>query len=147
MSNRGRMILAGMAAIGLLAVVAVGPTTATAKSLASAMKSLTVHGDAGGCCYDPCIKYVARHKHHSVCCGCGCKPLTEVTLDVPDPATCDCSVEVSVCVPACCEGDPCVTSRCGVLGRRIVWYEWDCGFKARVVFNKHNEITVTSFGA
>jgi hypothetical protein len=73
--------------------------------------------------------------------------LNEVVLVVADPATCDCAVEVPLCIPACCEGEPCVTSRCGVLGRRIVWYEWKCGFKARVVFTKHNEINVTSFGA
>ena len=145
MTSRGRWILAGVAALGLLAAVAMVPAPAGAASLAKAVNSLTVHG--GTCCYDPCITYKARHQRHSVCCNCGCQPQTKVTLTVADPATCDCSVEVPICIPACCEGDPCVTSRCGALGRRIVWYEWKCGFKARVVFNKHNEITVTSFGA
>jgi hypothetical protein len=50
-----------------------------------------------------------------------------------NPADC-CLYEIPLCVPACCEGEPTVTSGCGLLGRGVVEYCWPCGFSATVKF-------------
>jgi hypothetical protein len=39
-----------------------------------------------------------------------------------------------MCIPACCVGDPKVASRRGILGRGVVEYRWECGFRAIVKF-------------
>lgn len=70
----------------------------------------------------------------------------KVALEVPDPACCKYLVEVPVCIPACCTDVPKMHSRCGVLGRRIVVYDWCCGYKVRVVFNRCNDVVVHSYG-
>lgn len=70
----------------------------------------------------------------------------KIALAVPDPACCKYVVEVPVCIPCCCTDVPKVHSRCGVLGRRIVVYDWCCGYKVRVVFNRCNDVVVHSYG-
>ena len=94
------------------------------------------------CCYKPCIKYFYLGCRR-VCCECG--PPVKAVLKVKDPCCC-CYVNVPVCLPVCCKGKPCVTSRCGLLGRGIVNYSWECGFKIRVVTTASGDIRVTSFG-
>ena len=106
----------------------------------------------GKCCYNPCIKYhYKRSRKH--CCARGCKELKfdKINVEVPDPASCGCCVvEVPICVPTCCKGKPCVKDRCGMFGRGVVWYEWCCGYRVRVVFSgkecKGRNISVTYFG-
>jgi len=53
------------------------------------------------CCPDPCIVY--RHCGPKLCCN--CDPPKEIVLKVKDPCT-GCVVEVPICLPACCEGEP-----------------------------------------
>ena len=93
-------------------------------------------------------QYCVSYRHHptlkKICCGC-CQPI-EVVLHVVDPACCTSSVDVTVCVPGCCLDAPTVDGRCGILGRRIVTYQWSNGFKVRAVFNAHNDVVVHSYG-
>jgi hypothetical protein len=91
------------------------------------------------CCYNPCIKYVDVSR----CCDDG--PTIQTVLLVKDPATC-CMVEVPVCLPACCAGEPCVDSKCGVLGNGKIFYTWPSGYEVKVVINKRGNITVIYLG-
>jgi hypothetical protein len=93
------------------------------------------------CCPKPCITY--RHRGPKLCCG--CEPGVPTVLLVKDPCTC-CEVEVPVCLPACCQGEPTVCSGVGFLGRDIVDYEWCCGFSVRVVFKHSGDLLVTTWG-
>jgi hypothetical protein len=95
------------------------------------------------CCYEPCISYCYRHCRR-VCCD--CRPPVKAVLKVVDPRCC-CYLDVPVCLPACCEGEPCITSRCALFGRSIVEYSWCCGVKVRMVIAKCGDVRVTYFGA
>ena len=94
------------------------------------------------CCPPPCIKY--RHRGPKLCCG-PCKPGKPIVLTVINPATC-CEVEVPVCLPACCEGEPTVCTGQGFLCRDIVEYQWCCGFYVRVAFKHCGDLVVTTWG-
>lgn len=94
------------------------------------------------CSYNPCIKYVEACRYRK-CCECG--PKVQTVLQVKDPCTC-CIVEVPVCIPACCTGEPCVDSKCGLLGNGKVFYRWCCGFEVKVVLTKCGDITVVYLG-
>ena len=98
---------------------------------------------AAGVC-QPCIRY-RHHRGCNTCCE--CQPPLNVLLEVKDPGCCGCAVEVPVCIPSCCTGAPCVSSRCGLLGRGIVEYCWDCGYRVRVVFDRHGDLTVHTYGS
>jgi hypothetical protein len=91
------------------------------------------------CCYKPCITY---HEAgcRSKCCASG--PKIQMILRVQDPKSC-CTVDVPVCVPACCTGTPCVSTRCALFCRGVVWYDWDCGFSVKVVFKHSGDLAVT----
>ncbi|MEX0936374.1 MAG: hypothetical protein WDZ59_00830 [Pirellulales bacterium] len=145
-----RAVLTGSVVLGVLAILSAGNSPADAANLRAELAKLKAHGGPCDCCttpvcqYNPCIKYVNRRGHHGTCCDSA--PPQNVVMVVEDPATCGCAVEVPMCIPACCVGEPVVDSRCGILGRRIVNYEWCCGFRARVVFTHCNDIRVTYFG-
>jgi hypothetical protein len=94
------------------------------------------------CCPAPCITY--HHRRHRKACYDPCQGMASMVLAVKDPCCC-CNVDVPVCVPACCTDVPCVNSRCGLFGRGIVEYSWDCGFRVQIVFNKHGKVRVTYF--
>lgn len=94
------------------------------------------------CCPKPCIKY--RHCGPKLCCG-PCKPPKPIVLAVKDPCT-GCEVEVPVCLPACCEGEPTVCCGKGFLCRDIVEYEWCCGYYVRVAFKRCGDLVVTTHG-
>lgn len=95
------------------------------------------------CCPKPCIIY--HHRGPKLCCG-SCDAPVETILKVKDPCT-GCEVEVPVCLPACCKGEPTVCCGVGFLGRDIVDYEWCCGFSVRVAFKKHSgDLIVTTWG-
>lgn len=88
---------------------------------------------------------VLCYKQHPGC-GCydSCKRM-ELMLQMKDPCTC-CLVEVPVCIPACCTTAPTVCCHKGFLHRQVVEYSWSCGFKLKVIFNKHGSAVVHYFG-
>ena len=87
----------------------------------------------------PCIDY---RTHHSAKKLLRCNPQVKVVMVAQNPADC-CLYEVPLCIPCCCEGEPCVTSECGILGRGIVTYTWPCcGFEAKVVIKDCGDVTV-----
>ncbi|PQO47035.1 hypothetical protein [Blastopirellula marina] len=96
------------------------------------------------CCYEPCFRY-KTHRLAKKACPCDCCGPTEAILQVTDPR-CNCYVDVPVCIPSCCEGVPCIESRCGLFNRGIVEYEWCCGFKVKVVFKNHGKVDVHYYG-
>lgn len=89
--------------------------------------------------YKPIVHY--RVKGHCPPC-CAAKAPVETTLLVKDPAACDCYAEIPVCLPCCCVGEVRVCNRDGILGRRRVDYEWDCGFKISVLFRARGDVVV-----
>ena len=99
------------------------------------------------CCpTNPCIKY--RHKHackHKCAQGCCEEPTYETVLCVTSPET-GCAVNVPVCLPACCQGCPCETSRCTLLGCGQVRYDYACGCSVIVRFQKCGDILVVYHG-
>jgi hypothetical protein len=95
------------------------------------------------CPTNPCIKY--RHKHackHKHCAkGCCGEPTYQTVLTPTSPETCQ-TVQVPVCLPACCQGCPCETSRCTLLGCGQVRYDYCCGCSVIVRFQKCGDILV-----
>jgi hypothetical protein len=88
--------------------------------------------------YKPCVTY----------CGgfCTCGPKASQVLMVKDPCDCCCEIaEIPVCLPACCT-KPCVNSRCGLFGRGIVTYEYDCGACVTIVFRRCGDVVVKYSG-
>jgi len=99
------------------------------------------------CCpSNPCIKYRHKHAHkHKHDCGCCPEPTYETVLTPTSPETC-CTVNVPVCLPACCQGCPCEASRCTLFGCGQVRYDYACGCSVIVRFQKHGDILVTYVG-
>ncbi len=95
------------------------------------------------CCPQPCITYLYRGCR-KVCCG--CEPPVKTTLKVVNPCTC-CTVEIPVCLPACCEGCPQISSRPGLLCQSVVHYDWCCGFSVTVRFDRCGDAVVIYRGA
>jgi hypothetical protein len=120
----------------------VRPSEAQAASLTKSRGDHAAEPCAEPDCYQPCIKY--RHCGPKLCCG-SCEAPKPIVLKVKDPCTC-CEVEVPVCLPACCEGEPTVCTGKGFLCRDIVEYEWCCGFYVRVAFKKCGDLVVTTRG-
>jgi hypothetical protein len=97
----------------------------------------------GNCC--PCIEY-RHHGRPICCCDCNAPPEIKTVLQVKNPATC-CVVPIPICLPGCCTGEPCVSSRCGILGRGIVRYDYCCGVKIIVTFRACGDIVVSYWHA
>jgi hypothetical protein len=68
-------------------------------------------------------------------------------LLVKDPCVYGCYVQVPVCLPVCCTGEPDVDCKRGLLGRDIVEYEWCCGYRVKIVFDRRGDVTVHTFGS
>ena len=102
---------------------------------------------AVSCCpTNPCIKYHHKHAHrHKHAGGCCPEPTYETVLTPTSPET-GCTVNVPVCLPACCQGCPCESSRCTVFGCGQVRYDYACGYSVVVRFQKHGDILVTYHG-
>lgn len=82
------------------------------------------------------------------CCQpcCDNRPPVKTVLHVVNPLTC-CTVDVPVCLPACCEGEPTVCSRCGIiLCRSVVTYDWCCGYRVIVRFRACGDVVVAYRG-
>ena len=101
------------------------------------------------CCPAPCITYKHHHglfhhkKHrHGGCCP---EPTYETVLHVTSPETC-CTVDVPVCLPACCDGCPVEHSRCTLFGCGEVCYDYCCGVSVKVRFKKCGDVCVTYCG-
>jgi len=102
------------------------------------------HRLAAGC--DPCIRYRHKHAHrHRHARGCCPEPTFETVLNPVSPETCR-AVAVPVCLPACCQGCPCETSRCTLFGCGQVRYDYACGVSVIVRFKKCGDICVTYVG-
>ncbi|HZZ27815.1 MAG TPA: hypothetical protein VFE46_07375 [Pirellulales bacterium] len=84
--------------------------------------------------YKPCITYRG-------CCDC-CGPKVSQVLKVKDPGDCCCNslAEIPVCLPACCK-NPCVSCKCGLLGRGVVTYSYDCCC-VTVIFTRCGDVIV-----
>ncbi|MFO0789940.1 MAG: hypothetical protein U0805_10820 [Pirellulales bacterium] len=57
----------------------------------------------------------------------------KIVMATQDPAD-GCYYGIPLCIPACCVGEPNVSSDRGLLGRGKVEYCWPCGFRAIVKF-------------
>jgi hypothetical protein len=62
-----------------------------------------------------------------------CEETIELLMVTRNPAD-GCLYEIPLCLPACCVGEPSVEERCGLGGRGVVEYCWECGFSATVKF-------------
>src|SRR5262249_7855384 len=90
--------------------------------------------------YKPCVTYRG-------CLDC-CGAKVSQVLMVKDPCDCSCKpcmAEIPVCLPACCK-KPCVNCKCGLLGRGIVTYSYDCGVCVTVVFRNCGDVVVVYRG-
>jgi len=112
-----------MIAVRLLAVIAVMAAVQTGTSDQAKAGVLRRHASlSGGACCDPCCQ---------VCCA----PPKTICVTACNPCTC-CPVKIKLCVPACCDGCPAVSSRRTLIGAGLVRYDWCCGFSAIVRFNR-----------
>jgi len=57
----------------------------------------------------------------------------QLVMVTQDPAD-GCCYEIPMCIPACCTGEPKISSGRGIFGRGVVEYCWQCGFRAKVKF-------------
>lgn len=71
----------------------------------------------------------------------GCCPKVTMVLEVCHPCN-GCIIPVEVCLPACCEGEPKVTSRGTLIGCGLTKYTWCCGRSVTIRFWKGNKVTV-----
>jgi hypothetical protein len=143
-----RVLLAALS-LGFLVVLAqaspaaargIGPVKAQLTSLsAAAVEELAA--PQPDCCPKPCVTY--RHRGPKLCCD--CKPGVPTVLKVKDPCSC-CETEISVCLPACCTGEPTMSCGSGLFCRDVVCYEWCCGFSVRVTFKHCGDLIVTTWG-
>ena len=99
------------------------------------------------CCpTNPCIKYHHKHAHrHKHARGCCPEPTYETVLEACSPET-GRMVAIPVCLPACCDGCPCQTSRATLLGCGLVRWDYACGVSVTARFTKHGDIIVTYIG-
>jgi hypothetical protein len=141
------LVALGFAALALLAQAAPAEARLIAKSERTSLATATTAslGDCCApkptCCPEPCIVY--RHCGPKLCCG--CDPPKEITLKVKNPCT-GCEVDVPVCLPACCEGEPTVCCGTGLFCRDVVDFEWCCGFRVKVVFRHCGDLLVKTWG-
>lgn len=87
-------------------------------------------------CCDPCIDYRDRS------CIPACERTVKTALCVHDPCAC-CDIQVPVCLPCCCTGEPTVCCRNGLFGRYIVRYDWCCGCSVQVTILRCGDVVVT----
>jgi hypothetical protein len=123
--------------LGLLAVLAALTLTSAAPNSAEGALRRAARLDAcGDACCDPCINY------RDISCVAPCKRTVKTSLCVTDPCTC-CKIDVPVCLPCCCEGEPTVCCRNGLFGRHIVRYDWCCGCSVQVTILRCGDVLVT----
>lgn len=59
----------------------------------------------------------------------------QVVMVAQNPAD-GCHYEIPMCIPGCCVGEPKVSGGRGLLGRGVVEFCWECGFRAQVKFRQ-----------
>jgi len=57
----------------------------------------------------------------------------KIVMVTQNPAD-GCYYEIPLCIPGCCVGEPRMSGGRGLLGRGVVEYCWECGFRAEVKF-------------
>jgi len=72
-------------------------------------------------------------------------PMQQVMLDVCHPKT-GCTVHVPVCIPACCQGAPCVRCQRCLIGPGKVVFTWCCGYEVTVRFTCCGDYKVSTRG-
>lgn len=132
------LVASSASAAGLLAKP-VAARLASANKAAATQDNCTAQTPAA---CQPCIVY--RHHGPKLCCDNCAAPIPTI-IKVKDPCSC-CEVDVQVCLPACCSGDPTVCCGTGFLGRNVVEYEWCCGYSVRVAFRHCGDVLVTTWG-
>jgi hypothetical protein len=65
----------------------------------------------------------------------------ELMMITQNPAD-GCFYEIPLCLPACCTGEPTFDSRCGLLGRGVVTYCYECGLEVTVKFRLRGDVEV-----
>ena len=71
----------------------------------------------------------------------GGSPFVELSMVTQNPAD-GCFYEIPMCLPACCTGEPKVTSYCGLFGRGVVVYCYECGLEIEVKFRLRGDVEV-----
>jgi hypothetical protein len=71
----------------------------------------------------------------------GGSPFVELTMVTQNPAD-GCFYEIPLCLPACCTGEPKMTSYCGLMGRGVVKYCYECGLEVEVKFRLRGDVEV-----
>ncbi len=94
-------------------------------------------------CRAECVVY-KYHRHGSKCKFDRCD-MKEVVVMIKDPCS-KCCLEVPVCVPCCCNQICTTNVDCGIFGREITEYCWDCGFRMEIIATKHGEFIVHYYG-
>ncbi len=128
---------------GLLSAAESKSTSVRSGTAAAQIKTVSLNKNSNNCppaaaqpckTYKPCISYCG-------CCDC-CGPKASQTLLVKDPCDCCCEcAEIPVCLPTCCK-NPCISCRCGLFGRSIVTYSYDCGCCVTIVFRRCGDVVV-----
>jgi hypothetical protein len=133
--------LAIAATVAVAGLILAGASTADARVRRSAARAAEplpvpsmpapyVPADSG-----PCVNYA-----NSPCCD-PCVPLVPQVLTVCDPCT-GCPIPVQVCLPACCDGEPCVRSRPTLFGCGLVRFDWCSGYGVTVRFTRCGDLRV-----
>jgi hypothetical protein len=86
-----------------------------------------------------CEREISYKHHHPRREPCGARH--EAVLLVKESCTC-CVIDVPVCLPCCCKGEPEVCAHKGVLGRDVTEFTWCSGYRVRVVIDRHGCVTV-----
>jgi hypothetical protein len=143
--------LLGAAAVVLLLI---GPYFAVAAdhssvkmvsaSASAQVKAVSLNKNNNDCppaAAQPCKTYKPCSISYCGCCDC-CGAKASQTLLVKDPCDCCCEcAEIPVCLPAGCK-NPSICSRCGLFGRSIVTYSYDCGCCVTIVFRRCGDVVV-----
>jgi hypothetical protein len=108
-------------------IAAAGPQ----EELASPQGTVTVHPVAR-------IDYDVTHRARRLFGG---SPFVELTMVAQNPAD-GCFYEIPLCLPACCSGEPKMTSYCGLMGRGVVVYCYECGLEIEVKFHLRGDVEV-----
>jgi hypothetical protein len=107
------------------------PATWPQEEMAPPQGAVTVHPVAR-------IDYDVTHRARRLFGG---SPFVEISMVTQNPAD-GCLYEIPLCLPACCTGEPKVTSYCGLMGRGVVVYCYECGLEIEVKFRLRGDVEV-----